>query len=65
MYKIPWERDRNALNSYKESTADTFSTAYRTYKTKHGAWQQNNGYSKAKLSEETVQDSERYTAYHH
>jgi len=65
MYKMPWERDRNALNSCKGSTEDTFSTAYRTYMTNHGAWQQSNGYSKAKLSAETVQDLEHYTAYHH
>jgi len=62
MYKIPWERDRNALNTCKESTEDTFSTAYRIYMTNHGAWQQRNGYSKAKLSAGTVQDTEHYTA---
>lgn len=65
MYKIPWEGDRNALNSCKESTEDTFNTAYSTYMTNHGAWQQSNGYSKAKPSAETVQDPEHYTAYHH
>ena len=65
MYKIPWERDRNALNSCKESTEDTFNTAYRSYMTNHGAWQQSNDYSKAKLSAETVQDPEHYTACHH
>jgi len=65
MYKIPWERDRNALNTCKESTEDTFSTAYRIYMTNHGAWQQRNGYSKAKLSAGTVQDTEHYNAYHH
>jgi hypothetical protein len=65
MYKILWERDRNALNCCKESTEDTFSIAYKTYMTNHGAWQQSNGYSKAKLSAETVQDQEHYIAYHH
>jgi hypothetical protein len=49
MFKIPWERDRNALISCKESIEDTFSTAYRNYMTNHGAWQQSNGYSKPKL----------------
>jgi hypothetical protein len=65
MYQIPWERDSNALNSCKESTKDTFSTAYRTYTTNHGAWQKSNGYSKAKLSAETVRDPEHYIAHHH
>jgi hypothetical protein len=56
---------RQKCSEFKESSEDTFSTAYRSYMTNHGAWQQSNGYSKAKLSAETAQDPEHYTAYHH
>jgi hypothetical protein len=33
--------------------------------TNHVAWQQSNGYSKAKLPAETAQHPEHYTAYNH
>lgn len=56
---------RQKCSKFKESSEDTFSIAYRSYMTNNGAWQQSNGYSKAKLSAETAQDPEHYTAYHH